>query len=456
MKRISVLLAALALILILPATAYAAGVTFTIDNEYKDADMDNKSYSDGYTPVSLDGGKNMTIVLPIIANGDIQGDTVTATPGLGDPSSCPFVYSNYQITTGKDATYTGEGERYIVKLELPLDSGRVKGVYPVTVEIIAEDAGGDAIQQTFTAYVTISDGKEPPSEPKPEKPASQPKIIVSDFRVDPSPVEAGGEFTAFITLQNTSTSKSVQNMSVTISCDCQSFELLDDTNTIYIGKLAKDSTADIEVRYKVDLDTQPQRYNIMLSMEYDNSNAQTFSSQGSVTVTVKQPLRVEMKTPQIPNQVNAGDTMPLSFQVMNMGRSRVYNVRIELSAPGLIPTETAFIGNMEPGTAMPGDMDVFVGTKNMTEGYDGEDKYGYTFGKIILIYEDTEGQEYTTETEFSTMINPPVIVPASAPAEEPEKASQWWISVLIGAVAIAGLAALLIIRGRKGRQHEDF
>ena len=37
---------------------------------------------------------------------------------------------------------------------------------------------------------------------------------------------------------------------------------------------------------------------------------------------------------------------------------------------------------------MPGDMDVFVGTKNMSEGYEGDDKYGYTNGKITLIYED--------------------------------------------------------------------
>ena len=142
--------------------------------------------------------------------------------------------------------------------------------------------------------------------------------------------------------------------------------------------------------------------------------------------------------------------MPLSFQVMNLGRSAIYNVRIELAAPGLIPSGSAFIGNMEAGTAMPGGMNVFVGTKNMTAGHEGEDKYGYTSGKITLIYEDDSGETYTVENDFSITINPPVIAPVSAePAEEPEKAGQWWISIVIGGVVAAALAAYLIRRRQR-------
>jgi hypothetical protein len=105
---------------------------------------------------------------------------------------------------------------------------------------------------------------------------------------------------------------------------------------------------------------------------------------------------------------------------------------------------------------MKADMDVFVGMKSMTEGYEGEEKYGYTNGKITLKYEDGNGQEYTEETEIATMINPPVISPASATQkEEPEKASQWWISLIVGGVVIAALIILLTIRKNKGKQHED-
>lgn len=474
MKRMSMLLAALALIFIMPATALAEGETpssspsdtvaasnLEIDNEHVYEGMD-KAFKDGYSPTVKDGVA--TVVLPLIASGEIKDNTIIVTPELGDTASSPFVYKNYQKTVHLQSNPVAGGSTvssYLVRFDLPLASDRYNGVYPVIIDVQAQTADGSPMgQEPFTTYVTITDGKDPNAAeptPEPETPKSQPKIIVSSYSINPSPAMAGDEFTVSITLKNTSEKQSVQNMAVTVSCDCPNLSLQNDTSTIYIGKLGKGKTTDIELSYKADLDTPAGRYNIVLAIEYENNDAATLSSSGTVPITIGQPLRVEMETPQVPESVNAGDTMPLSFQVMNMGRSTVYNVRIELSAPGLIPSETAFIGNMEPGTAMPGEMDVFVGTKNMSEGYEGDDKYGYSNGKITLIYEDAEGQEYTSEIEFSTTINPPIIVPTSAePEEEPEKAGQWWVSIVIGIIVISGLVSWLVIRNkRKGKINED-
>ena len=84
----------------------------------------------------------------------------------------------------------------------------------------------------------------------------------------------------------------------------------------------------------------------------------------------------------------------------------------------------------------------------MSEDYEGEEKYGFTNGTITLIYEDADGQEYTQETEISTMISEPVITVSNNDEEEEqqEKAGQWWISIVIGVVIIAGLATYIIIR----------
>jgi hypothetical protein len=481
MKRLCVLLAViLMLVLIWPAAALAEGeptptptveptesptelvaaVNLDIDNTHAYDGMD-KAYKDGYTPDVKDG--IATVVLPLIADGEIKDNAITVTPNLGDTASSPFVYRNYQKTVYlQDNAVAGGGTvpSYLVRFDLSLASGRVNGVYPVTIDVQAQTPDGSSVQKSFTCYVTITDGKDPNATtptPEPEKPTSQPKIIISGYSVNPSPAIAGEEFTVSITLKNTSETKSVQNMVVTASCESPNFSLQNDSDTFYIGKLGKGKTTEIELKYKTDLETPAQRYNITLAIGYDNTDATPLTSTGTVAVQVSQPLRVEMEIPQIAPEVNAGDTLPLTFQVMNMGRSKVYNVRCELSAPGLIPSGTAFIGNMEPGTAMPGEMDVFIGTKNMTEGYEGEDKYGYTNGVITLIYEDEAGQQYTKDVEFSTTINPPVIVAASTePAEEPEKAGQWWVSIVIGAVAIGGLAAFLVIRTkRKVKDNED-
>lgn len=460
-KRYTWLAAILLLVTIWPGMAFAAGedaVTFSIDNGHVYQGMD-KAYNDGYTPTVANG--TATVILPLLSR-EPRPDSITATPNLGEPASSPFVYSNYQKTvTLKDNPVNGGGtvSGYLVQFDLPLSASRVNGTYPVSVDIAAQATDGTAIQQSFTMYVTVTDGKNPDAEPSEQPttaPVFQPKILVSSYSVNPSPVTAGEDFTAIITLSNTSAKKSVQNMAVTVSCDCPNFQLLNDSSTIYIGKLGKGDTTQVELKYKTDLETAPGRYNISLAMEYDNSDATTLSSSGTVTVPVSQPLRVELEAPTIPQEVNAGDTMALSFQVMNMGRGKVYNVRIVLAAPGLIPSETAFIGNMEAGTAATGDMNVFVGTKTMTEGYEGDDKYGFTSGVITLTYEDDAGQEYTVDTDFNTMINEPVISASSGEVEEePEMAGQWWISVVIGVVVIATLVTVLMVRAKKGKRDEE-
>lgn len=465
MKRSCVLLVVLLLLAALPVTALAEGeeaeVHFSIDNEHVYGGMD-KAYKDGYTPTVANGVA--TIVLPLLASGDVEGHEITVTPGLGDTSSSPFVYKNYQTTVSLQENAVGDGSvtfsSYLVVFELALSADRVNGVYPVSIDIQAQTVAGDSVSASFTCYVTITDGTDPNAEPSTEQSQaaqSQPKVIVSSYSISASPVEAGSEFTTVITLNNTSEKYSVRNMTVTISCDSGNFVLLNDTNVIYINKLAKGATTDIELHYQTDLETPSQRYAISLAMEYDNSDAQTLSSSGTVLVEVSQPLRVELELPKIAEQVNAGDTMPLSFQVMNLGRSAVYNVRIELSAPGLIPTNTAFIGTMEAGMSAMTDMSVFVGTKNMTEGYEGEDKYGYTKGVFTLIYEDEKGTEYTQDTEFYTTIEEPVIAAAATDndEEQQETAGQWWISILAGGLIVAGLAVLLVMRARRRRKANE-
>lgn len=462
MKKFGILLAALLLILMLPVTALAEGETtvtgLEIDNMHIFDGMD-KAYKDGYLPTVKDG--KATVVLPLVSNGEIKNNTISVTPDLGDTASSPFVYSNYQKTINRQDNLVAGGAKvssFLIRFDFPLVSDRYNGVYPVTINVQAQAADGTPIQQTFTTYITITDGKDPNAAPpttEPEKPTSQPKVIVSGYSVSPDAVMAGEAFTATITLKNTSSKKSVQNMTVTASCDTPSLLLENDSDTLYISKLDKGAETNIELKYKADLEIVPQLYTITLIIQYDNSDATALTSSGTVPVVVSQPLKVKMDLPQIPKEVNAGDTFPLSVQVMNMGRSKVYNVRCELSVPGLIPSASAFIGNMDAGTAITGEMNVFVGTKDMSEGYTGSEQYGPTNGKITLIYEDENGQEFTQETAIKTTINEPVIPRNNEPEEEPEKAGQWWISLLVGVVVIAGLAAFMIARTRRDNKHED-
>jgi len=472
MKKLCGLITFILVFLILPVTALAdtagssaapqttqdttSGTSFAIDNANIYDGMD-KAYKDGYTLTVKNGVA--TVVLPLVSNVELKGNTLTATPGLGDTATSPFVFKNYQKTVNLASNTVSGGAKissYLVRFDISLNSNRINGVYPITMDIKAQGKDGATVQQAFTSYITITDGKAPVSTEAPvvEKPTSQPKIIVSSYTVNPPPVVAGKEFTATVTLKNTSVTKAIQNMTVTVACDSPKFALENSSDTIFVSKVGVGKTTDVNLKYKTDLDTPAQGFNITLTMSYDNAEATALTSVGVIKINVTQPLKVELTAPQIAANVNAGDTIPLSFQVMNMGRSKIYNVRCELNAPGFIPSNKAFIGNMEAGVGSKADMDVFIGTKNMTEGYKGKDKYGLTNGKITLIYEDETGKEYKQDTDFISTIKEPVVAEA-APSIEVKKAGQWWISIVIGVILIAGLSAVLIIRKKKENYHED-
>ncbi len=201
------------------------------------------------------------------------------------------------------------------------------------------------------------------------------------------------------------------------------------------------------------MNTEPKQYAIDLAMSYDDPNAVTLSSSGTVYVTVKQSQRVELTMPTISKELTAGDTIPLSFQVLNLGRSKVYNVRCDVEGYGLLPTSTAFVGDMEAGTEGNATLNLFVGTKDLSEGYTGTEQYGSTTGTVTLTYEDEEGKEAHEEFSFNTTIVEPVIVKREEEQPQKKPASQWWVSVImVGAVILLTLSGILVYRWRKNNE----
>ena len=344
----------------------------------------DKAYKDGYTP-KVQGG-TVALVLPLIANGDIAGNAITATPDLGDASTSPFMFTNYQKTVQLGSQQAEGGVAvscYLVRFDLSLKTARVNGVYPVVVNIHAQGTDGTDIDQSFTEYVTITDGSDP--TPATEKPSFQPKVIVSGYSLSHDPVTAGEEFTVTVTLKNTSKSKSVHNMTVTAACDTPLLILESASNTIFIDSLGAGKATSVKLKYKAELATPAQGYNISLTMSYENADASPLSSTGMVPVAVVQPLRVEAEAPQFPAQVTTGDTIPLQLQVMNMGRSAVYNVKCTLSAPR--PCTVLLRVHRHDGGGNGGERGdrCVLSVQRIWTGNAINGKYGLTLGQLVDI-----------------------------------------------------------------------
>lgn len=435
------------------------GLEFRIIDNYRFSDM-KSTYAKGYIPTVSNGTVN--IVFPLEPIGTVNDNKITVTPDLGGTAESPFVYKNYQQTVKLTKERpVGNGTKrtfniFLVCVKLQLSSKRYNGIYPVMINVEATSGTGNKIVQTFTSFVTITDGRSTePTEPyiPPEtKPQPAPVLYVESFTVTPEPAVAGQDFTIVANIRNRGSSKNVKNVQVRVSAETDQLTLIDDSDLFFIDVIEKDSALPLTIHYHADPGIAAGKCHITLSISGEDGDGGVIDATGNIEFAVTQPMRIEASFPSMPESVNAGDTISLAFQAVNMGKSEAYNVRFQMDIPGLIANGSAYIGTLSQASSSEQSMSVFIGQKSMNSTLtDGADEYGYTEGTITLIYEDETGKEYREEKYYHTTINKLVIEPTIAPEQprEDPTGTQWWIFVACGAGVIAVLASVGVLQKRK-------
>lgn len=442
----------------IPGTSSLGAISIDSNNLYEDMPS---TYARGYIPTIKNNVA--TIILPLRCDVALANNVITAGLQLGDASASPFVYKNYekQFVLGKYQVNGGKKtvSAYYVKFDLPLSSSRQNGNYPVVISTRGKDAKGNDVMKDFTVYVEIKDAKitEVPSggdAPAAEtKPTSAPLLIVADSYTEPTTVSAGEEFVFNVTFRNTSASKHMQNILIKINCEEQNIQLMEKTNSLYYKNLAAGGSLSVKLKFKAGMAIEEGRYPVVFAVSYDDPQAQTITAECSATIEVSHAVKVELLMPIVPAQSNAGDSLPLSFQLTNLSRGSIYNARVELEVPGLIPASNAFFGSVEGGMDAVTEMNVFVGSKDMnTPNFSGGDKYGMTTGKAIFKYEDSSGQEYREEHDISIEIKAQVISSDAQSSKGKENSSaQFWIWTFVVLALIAGTCTFMYLRQKRAK-----
>lgn len=440
----------------LPESTIPTALTIDTENIYDGMD---KAYEDGYVPRTENGF--MYIVLPMLSNGNIYQNRIKVSLGLGSGASSPFVMANYEKTfeleTVTPKNSNEEKELFLIEFTVKLSSERINGVYPVAINISGYDDSGTPIDCSYTIYVTITDGKSNQvTQPAPEVATAEPVVYISNSVVQPDKVMAGEEFTLIVTLKNSLATKSVKNMLVKIDTGNLHINLLENTNVFQVDKIPAGGETELTFRLASDASIPAGKYNLNFTFNYDSSKTLNLSSSGSTIVEIHQPANMELVMPRFSQSVTVGETIPLSLQVMNMGRDPMYNVRCTVSGFGFAPANTGYIGTMDAGSSATTEVELYIIALNASQGNENGSQYGDTVGTVTLIYEDETGQEYRQETQFETTVNRPVVeVAQTASGEDADEkaAGQWWISVLIlgGVILAAGFGFVLIKRKKKNR-----
>jgi hypothetical protein len=213
------------------------------------------------------------------------------------------------------------------------------------------------------------------------------------------------------------------------------------------------------MKARFDAEAKPQK--VTATIDYEDMGGSAYTASGDIIVQVTQPIRLEFDKPNIPAAVTAGDTVPVSLSVYNMGRNKLQNVLCKVEAPGLLPESSAFIGNMDAGAGKTAELFVYVGTRDMSLSETGEitkdpnaaELYGDTTGFITVTYEDEFGNKMSQQVKLDTTISEPV-VPTPTPAPEGPKAEtgQWWISVAAAAVLVAVIITIMAGAARRRKR----
>lgn len=422
-----------------------------IDSQYLYDGMD-MTYAEGYLP-HIEGGV-MSIVLPLRCTGALWDNKLDATISL---ESGPFVVENFRRTFNLETHWTGSGEEreaYLVTFDVLLSDSRQNGTYPVTITTSGFDASGNTITTTFTLYITITDGKvEKPVAPTVNTPTAEPVVYISKTVLEPQTAQAGEAFTMTVTLKNSITTKFVRNMLVTVDTGNVLIDLDEDSKIFPIDRIDGGGEVELTLHFSTEPAIPSGKYPINFSFKYDSSKTLNLSSSGSTVVEIQQPANMELVMPRFSDSVSVGETVPVSFQVMNMGRSAMYNVRCTVSGFGLVPSNTGYIGTMEAGTSKNTKVELYIIALNASAGNENGPQYGNTTGTVTLIYEDETGQEYSQEATFDTTVNRPVVeLPQNVGEDEKEekRASSWWVSVsILGGVILVVVGLLVFLKKGK-------
>lgn len=420
------------------------GTAFAIDSKNIYEGM-TASYAKGYVP-KVSGNKAI-VVLPLLSKKEIKNKRMTASLQLPESQTQPFVCKNYEKSvsfgyyqTGYNKTTRKEKKTgcYLVFFYLNLKKKRYNGSYPLTISVSAEDAAGNEINQSFTLYVTIKDGKKAGADEndnKKEETASlfAPKVIIDSYRFSKKKVFCGRRFRAKLTLRNTSKKEQVKNMLVSVA-PAENVELVSKTNSVFKESLGCGKTCEISFDFRIHSAAPSGQYNIDVTMDYFDSTGKPYTLQSAVKVSALQKAQIEIAPLYVPKQISVGDTVELQPQAVNLGKGKLYNVRAALEAEGLSSSGYAFIGDMEPGTSTTGSMEI------VAEGLAGDSLYGKTQGRVVFYYEDDMGNEMTQEQNFDTSLLSPVSREDREKSED--DTGQWWI--IMGIMAAFFIQAVLI------------
>ncbi len=372
--------------------------------------------------------------------------------------------------------------------ELTVRGNLKSGYYRIPLKIYYYNDGSNEAKEVVRYYFikvqgdgAIDDGKAPrpedqlppndggfvPSLPEPGNPdpapggggeepgkTSTPRVMVSGFTTAPDKIKGGENFTLKLQLRNTSKTTLVRNIRLVLGLgdDKSSFIPLSGSSSVFVEQINANSTLEVPIGLKASPLMEQKSYPITVTIEYEDANGASFSTNESVTLQVYQEPIVEFTGVQIlPSPMTINTPANITMTVINKGKSTLYNATFGVEKDGVLSAQETYLGNIAPAESK--NVDTMITPVKMSK--DGK-------AVVTLTFEDELGKKTTIKKEIDANIIEAMPEPSwddpNTPEEpEPETKFRFWpIVILVAVIAlIVLLITLLLRRQAKKRKAEE-
>ena len=330
---------------------------------------------------------------------------------------------------------------YVWTFGITTSETAASGNHAVTISMQYETKDGQILSSSDNITLKVI-GKEAKEEKIDE---SAPKLMVTGYELDNEYITPGEKTLLKIMVKNTHASRSVSNIKFSLSEE--SGEITPSgMGTTHVKNISAGGTYVWEVELTASHTVSVGEHRFKVSAEYEDSNYRSYSSSDTLRLNVRQIAKLKYDSAILPKKVVQGDNQTVTINLMNTGKSTVYNCTIDFDIEHLQSGGSTFVGNIE--SAQTG-----IGTANLRvdSNFEGEVK-----GKITITYEDDFGEVYTDTVDVSTVIEKKL--EQLEIKEEPEKKnSLWWLFILIGLAVGGGIGFGVpwLINDKKQRKEDD-
>lgn len=325
-----------------------------------------------------------------------------------------------------------------------------------------------------TQYETVSNNEiaeENNSENTQSAIRNQPKLIISDYDLSPSMVEAGKDFNLSFTLYNTNSENAIYNLKVTIdqtlaaapqtsgqnnanlTSDGSVFTPIGRSNTFYVASLYPWEWTTKYIDMNVLPNANPGSYVVNLTMEYEDYWGNQYKTQESIGIPVTQEASVNFGKVKM-DDISIGVPNSVSVNLYNTGKDNLNTVMCRVKGDGFsVDEDERFIGNFNAGS-----QETF--SFNLTPEKEGKIK-----GKIEITYKDSTGKEHTDVKDFEKEVSQNfdqegMIDPQTGEmiGEDPIDSSPSLVAspfLWIGLLVLVALIIALIRKKRKAKKDEE-